>query len=166
MLTSSATGSSTWSASNLRIECLRDVIECCSVNTLVNEVSAVATDGSVFSNRDHRRSDSCGSIDVNDIFIFSSPIVATVNGKFGIDCSPHRRLRMTTEEILLSKFGPLLTLPQLASLLDRSPDGLRITLRGGSEFAARWNQARRKIGRRVYFRAPDVARLIDTTTAG
>ena len=72
---------------------------------------------------------------------------------------------MTTEEILLSKFGPLLSLPQLAELLKRSPDGLRLALRSQSEFAIQWNQARRKIGRRVYFRAPDVARLIDAPAA-
>jgi hypothetical protein len=73
---------------------------------------------------------------------------------------------MSTEDLLVNQYGPLLSLPQLAELLKRSPDGLRIALRGQSDFATQWNQARRKIGRRVYFRAPDVARLIDTTTVG
>ena len=30
---------------------------------------------------------------------------------------------MTTEEVLFHKFGPLLTLVQVAEILDRSPDG-------------------------------------------
>lgn len=72
---------------------------------------------------------------------------------------------MSTEDLLVDKYGPLLSLPQLAELLKRSPDGLRLALRSESEFALQWNQARRKIGRRVYFRAPDVARLIDAPGA-
>lgn len=36
---------------------------------------------------------------------------------------------MTIEDSLLDRFGPLLSLPQLATVLDRSPDGLRISLR-------------------------------------
>ena len=35
---------------------------------------------------------------------------------------------MTTEEALLNRFWPLLTLAQVAQLLDRSPDGLRVTI--------------------------------------
>ena len=33
---------------------------------------------------------------------------------------------MSTEQVLVEKYGPLLTLVQVAELLDRSPEGLRI----------------------------------------
>src|SRR5690606_38140485 len=69
---------------------------------------------------------------------------------------------MTTEEQLIKRYGPLLSLIDLSELLKRSPDGLRIALRSQTEFATKWNVARRKVGRRVYFRASDVAMLIDT----
>jgi hypothetical protein len=68
---------------------------------------------------------------------------------------------MTTEEQLLERYGPLLSLVELSTVLKRSPDGLRIALRSQTEFATKWNAARRKVGRRVYFRATDVAGLID-----
>ena len=68
---------------------------------------------------------------------------------------------MTTEEQLLKRYGPLLSLTDLSDLLKRSPDGLRISLRSQSEFANKWNSAQRKVWRRVYFKASDVAELID-----
>ncbi|MEQ5858407.1 DNA-binding protein [Halomonas sp. EF61] len=68
---------------------------------------------------------------------------------------------MTTEEQLLERYGPLLSLTDLSELLKRSPDGLRISLQSQSEFALKWNAAKSKVGRRVYFRATDVAGLID-----
>jgi hypothetical protein len=52
-------------------------------------------------------------------------------------------------------------LADLSKLLKRSPDGLRIALSSQSDFARKWNTAKRKVGRRVYFRAADVAALID-----
>lgn len=67
----------------------------------------------------------------------------------------------TTENYLLNKFGPLLSLEQLAGLLDRSVDGLRISLSGGGDMAAKFNPARKKIGRRVYFRTQKVAAVLD-----
>lgn len=67
---------------------------------------------------------------------------------------------MTIEDTLLQRFGPLLSIAQLASVLDRSPDGLRISLRATSEWATEINKARLKIGRRVYFRTSQVAELL------
>ena len=49
---------------------------------------------------------------------------------------------MTIEDTLLQRFGPLLSMAQLASVLDRSPDGLRISLRAPSEWAGRINKSR------------------------
>ncbi len=68
---------------------------------------------------------------------------------------------MTTEVQLIERYGILLSLDDLAEVLKRSRDGLRIALRGDSEFARTWCPVKKKIGRRVYFRASDVARLID-----
>lgn len=68
---------------------------------------------------------------------------------------------MTIEDTLLQRFGPLLSIAQLATVLDRSPDGLRVSLRATNEWAQGINKARLKIGRRVYFRTSQIAQLID-----
>lgn len=68
---------------------------------------------------------------------------------------------MNTESYLLEKFGPLLSLAQLAGLLDRSPDGLRLSLGQEGEVAEKFNPTRKKIGRRVYFRSAMVAQILD-----
>lgn len=68
---------------------------------------------------------------------------------------------MTTEEQLIERYGILLSLDDLSEVLKRSRDGVRIAMRGSSEFARTWCPIKKKIGRRVYFRASDVARLID-----
>ncbi len=68
---------------------------------------------------------------------------------------------MTIEDTLLQRFGLLLSIAQLATVLDRSPDGLRISLRATNGWAQRINKARLKIGRRVYFRTSQIAQLLD-----
>lgn len=70
---------------------------------------------------------------------------------------------MTTEELILSSNGgsPLLSLSQVAEILHRSPEGLRITLSGDNEIARNLKPCRIKIGRRVYFRVTGIARFID-----
>jgi len=68
---------------------------------------------------------------------------------------------MTTEQILIERYGPLLTMGQLAELLHRSRDGLRLTLRGHSTLATALTEARVRIGRRVHFRAGVVAKILD-----
>lgn len=69
--------------------------------------------------------------------------------------------KTSTEIFLLDRYGPLLSLEQLAGLLDRSVDGFRLTLAQGGEIAAKFNPARKKIGRRVYFRSSVVAQVLD-----
>ena len=59
---------------------------------------------------------------------------------------------MTTEQILIERYGPLVTMGQLAELLHRSRDGLRLTLRGQSSLATALTEGRVRIGRRVHFR--------------
>jgi hypothetical protein len=73
---------------------------------------------------------------------------------------------MTIEEILIQRFGPLLSLANLAVILDRSPDGLRVSLSSGSVWASRVNRARLKIGRRVYFRTSQVAEILSDESLG
>jgi hypothetical protein len=73
---------------------------------------------------------------------------------------------MTIEESLIQRFGPLLSLAHLAAILDRSPDGLRVSLRSGGDWASKVNQARLKIGRRVYFRTSHVAAILSDESFG
>ena len=61
---------------------------------------------------------------------------------------------------MFDRYGPLLTLAQLAQMLNRSTDGVRMALRDPSPYAQHLNAAKVRIGRRIYFRTPDVARLL------
>lgn len=67
---------------------------------------------------------------------------------------------MTIEQTLTEKYGPLLSLAHLAKILDRSPEGLRITLRTSSDWSAKVNSTRIKLGRRIYFRTSEIADLL------
>jgi hypothetical protein len=66
----------------------------------------------------------------------------------------------TAEEPLAKRYGPLLSINQLATLLDRSPDGLRITLRSSGEWVSKINATRLKLGCRLYFRTAEVADVL------
>ena len=68
---------------------------------------------------------------------------------------------MSTEQVLLEKYGPLLTLAALAGLLNRTTDGLRLFLTRDCEMSQKLNKARLKVGRRVYFRTSVISRIID-----
>ncbi|NYT79064.1 DNA-binding protein [Alcaligenaceae bacterium] len=70
---------------------------------------------------------------------------------------------LTTEKMILDRFGgsPLLSTQQLAEILHRSPEGLRITISGSGDLAERLRACKLKIGRRVYFRVALIAQLID-----
>lgn len=61
---------------------------------------------------------------------------------------------------LLGNFPPLLTMVQLAELLDRSPNGLRLALAEACPYAIRINAARLRIGRRVYFLRDEIERFL------
>jgi hypothetical protein len=68
----------------------------------------------------------------------------------------------STEDIILNQFhSPLLSLEQVAKILNRSPQGLRITLSGDNEMARRLNPAKRRFGKRVLFSVAHLARFID-----
>lgn len=68
---------------------------------------------------------------------------------------------MATEEYLLQTYGALVTVNQLAAVLSRSAEGLRLSLRRDSDWAKQLNAARVKVGRRIYFRTVEVARVFD-----
>lgn len=72
---------------------------------------------------------------------------------------------MTIEENLVERYGPLMPLAGLATLLDRSPEAVRMYLRSGSELAQQINTAKLKVGRRLYFRTMDVARVLNGKNA-
>ena len=67
----------------------------------------------------------------------------------------------TTLDFLYQKYGPLMSLDALATIFDRSREGLRVSLTSKSEFADAINGAKRKCGRRLYFRSTDIAKIID-----
>ena len=65
------------------------------------------------------------------------------------------------EEQLTERYGVLLSQTQLAELLDRTPGGLRYSLCHPPDLQTRKLRAcGRRIGRRVYYPAADVARII------
>lgn len=67
----------------------------------------------------------------------------------------------TTEEALLASHGPLISFNQLARLLDRTPEGLRSSLRSSGDEWSAIKEAKRKIGRRIYFKTVEVAQFLE-----
>jgi hypothetical protein len=67
---------------------------------------------------------------------------------------------MTIEETLLREYGPLLSVVQLAKVLDRSVEGLRVSLRADTEWSRSINGARLNLGRRIYFRTAEIAKVL------
>lgn len=55
---------------------------------------------------------------------------------------------------------PLITTKQLAEILSRSVEGLRFSLQQDTEFARSLNATKVKLGRRVYFKTAQVAKVI------
>lgn len=67
----------------------------------------------------------------------------------------------TTKAYLFEMYGPLMPIDALAKTLSRSPQGLRVSLLSDSPLSRVLNKARKKIGRRVYYKSEVVAQLID-----
>lgn len=63
---------------------------------------------------------------------------------------------MTTEEYLLNRFGPLMSILDIANLLGRSPDGVRVSLYSDTDISRKLKPAMIRIGRRVYFRTMQI----------
>jgi len=69
--------------------------------------------------------------------------------------------QMTTEQQIISTFGILLNMQDVARLLNRSPEGLRVTLTRDGELSQKLSSAKVKFGRRVMFKASAIAQIID-----
>jgi len=69
-------------------------------------------------------------------------------------------MTMTAEETLIKQYGPLLTINQLAGILDRSPGGLRTAPGSSGEWVNKINATRLRSGRRLYFRTVEVADVL------
>jgi len=68
---------------------------------------------------------------------------------------------VTLENQLTERFGLLLSQTQLAELLGRTTGGLRYSLSYPSDLSTRaLKSCGRKIGRRVYYPASEIARII------
>ncbi|HHM7957485.1 TPA: hypothetical protein ACRNPC_000454 [Pseudomonas aeruginosa] len=66
------------------------------------------------------------------------------------------------EEALIEQFGLLMSPAQLAELLGRSPEALRAHLSRykNETFYKNLNGTSVKVGRRVYYRTPEVAEIL------
>lgn len=72
-----------------------------------------------------------------------------------------RREVSSTLDFLLRKYGPSLTLEDLAEVLKRKPSGVRSVLsRNEDDWAKEINRKKVHIGRRVYFPAEAVSDLL------
>ena len=63
---------------------------------------------------------------------------------------------MTTEKYLLQQYGPLMSLTDVACLLDRSPEGVRVALYSDTDVSRKLKPTMLRVGRRVYFRTLQV----------
>jgi hypothetical protein len=66
-----------------------------------------------------------------------------------------------TETYLVVKFGTLMRLVDLAELLGRSVDGLRVFLYSDTELSRKLKPTMIRIGRRIYFRTQQVIQALD-----
>lgn len=67
---------------------------------------------------------------------------------------------MNTEDYLLKKFGPLMSMGNLAEILERSPDGLRVGLYNDCELSKQLRPTMIRIGRRIYFRTLQLSKVL------
>jgi len=72
---------------------------------------------------------------------------------------------MSIEETLINKYGAVMNISQLAVLLGRSPEALRQALRKSCEWAHQINAAKFYLGKRLYFRTPDIAKVLSGSGA-
>jgi hypothetical protein len=68
---------------------------------------------------------------------------------------------VTNADILVEKYGVLMSLSDLACTLKRSVEGVRYGLHTDNEFYRKINAARVRLGRRVYFHTVKIAAVLD-----
>ncbi len=67
---------------------------------------------------------------------------------------------MKFDEQMIDKYGPLLTITSAAKILDRSPDGFRVSLHRSDPMSKKLKSIKRCIGRRVYFPTAEFFKII------
>lgn len=72
---------------------------------------------------------------------------------------------MTVDYYLIERFGLLMSISDLADLLGRSPDGVRVSLYSDTEVSRKLKPTMVKVGRRVYFRTLQVKGALDLEPA-
>lgn len=74
---------------------------------------------------------------------------------------------MTTVDLLLKVSGgsPLLTLPQLADVLNKKPAHIHWALSTESELGKKLQPAKKRLGRHLYFGVIEIARVLDSAEA-
>lgn len=82
------------------------------------------------------------------------------NGCIEISRKEAQRMKDTIN-YLQEKYGPLMSLEALAETLDRSTQGLRVSLHSQSELSMAINATKRKLGRRIYFKTTEIAKIVD-----
>ena len=70
------------------------------------------------------------------------------------------------EKNLIIEYGVLMSIEDLAEVLKRSKNGLRITLQQDNEVSRRFNPTKMKIGRRVYFDSEKVGQALSSADKG
>lgn len=70
---------------------------------------------------------------------------------------------MTTVDLLLKVSGgsPLMTVPQLADVLNKKPSQIHWALCTDSELGKKLQLAKTRLGRHLYFRVIDLAKALD-----
>jgi hypothetical protein len=66
-----------------------------------------------------------------------------------------------TLNYLQNQYGPLMNMGAVAKTFDRSKEGLRVCLSSNTPFSVAINSAKKRYGRRVYFKTEVIAELID-----
>lgn len=59
---------------------------------------------------------------------------------------------MTMDDYMMDRFGPLMSMADLAGVLGRSHEGIRVALYSDTDVSRRLKPTMIRIGRRVYFR--------------
>lgn len=73
---------------------------------------------------------------------------------------------MTAADYLIRQYGLLMTISDVASVLGRSPDGVRVMLYADSDLARKLKPTMIRVGRRIYFRTLQVAEELNLESSG
>lgn len=69
---------------------------------------------------------------------------------------------MTTLDLIITRYGLLLTLDNIAELFHSGRDSMRMQVNRGTPLGQKLKTCQFRMGRRIYFRAQGVAELLET----